>query len=151
MKLTKNFYLSEFEASSKAKELGIDNTMPRTPFMLHNAKALAERLQLIRDALTRHYGKDTKLFASSAYRCDQLNTLVGGVDTSQHKLCLAADIYTPAWTASDLFDFIVSLDISFDQLIIEKSGGKEWVHISVYASERKEVLEYNGATYSKRK
>lgn len=44
MKLTTNFYLSEFEASSKAKELGIDNTMPRTPFMLHNAKALAERL-----------------------------------------------------------------------------------------------------------
>lgn len=145
MKLTKNFSLAEFEASNKAKQLGIDNTMPRTPFMLHNAKALAERLQIIRDALR------APLLISGGYRCRALNVLIGGVDTSQHVIGLAADIYTPDMTAQQLFDFIVSLDISFDQLIIEKSGGKEWVHISVCASERKEVLEYNGATYSKRK
>ena len=145
MRLSNNFTLAEFEKSATADANGIDNTMPRTPFMLHNAKALAERLQLIRDAL------NAPLLIGSGYRCHTLNKLIGGADNSQHTIALAADIYTPERTAQQLFDFIVSLDISFDQLIIEKAGGKEWVHISVCASERNEVLEYNGATYSKRK
>lgn len=144
MQLTKNFSLREITASAKARELGIDNALPKTSLMLHNAKTLAERLQQIRNALTSHNSKDTKLFVSSGYRCRTLNLLLGGVETSQHVLCLAADIYTPSMSADELFDFIYNSGIKYDQLIIEKVNGKEWVHISVCATERNEALSYNG-------
>lgn len=128
MILTKNFTLAELTYSSTAKARGIDNTLP--PYLMRNAQALAERLQLIRDTL------GAPITISSGYRCPELNKAVGGTKSSQHQLCLAADIHAKGYTAQELFELIAGSNFGFDQLILEKIGGKEWLHISVQPKER---------------
>ena len=128
MNLTKNFSLAELTYSNTAKARGIDNTLP--PYLMRNAQALAERLQLIRDVLR------APITISSGYRCPELNKAVGGTKSSQHQLCLAADIHAKGYTAQELFKLISGSNFGFDQLILEKIGGKEWVHISVQPRER---------------
>lgn len=128
MNLTKNFTLAELTQSSTAKARGIDNTLP--PYLMRNINALAERLQLIRDAL------GTPMAISSGYRCPELNKAVGGAVASQHQLGLAADIHAKGYTSQELFKLISGSNFGFDQLILEKVGGKEWVHISVQPRER---------------
>lgn len=128
MQLTNNFTLAELTHSDTARAHGIDNTLP--PYLMRNIKALAERLQLIRDAL------GVPITISSGYRCPELNKAVGGKTTSQHQLGLAADIHAKGYTAQELFKFITGSNFGFDQLILEKVGGKEWVHISVQPKER---------------
>ena len=128
MSLTKNFTLAELTYSTTAKARGIDNSLP--PYLMRNAQALAERLQLIRDTL------DVPITISSGYRCPELNKAVGGTKSSQHQLCLAADIHAKGYTAQELFELISGSNFGFDQLILEKIGGKEWVHISVQPMER---------------
>lgn len=128
MQLTKNFTLSELTYSDKASARGIDNSLP--PYLMRNAQALAERLQLIRGAL------GVPVTISSGYRCPELNKAVGGSKSSQHQLALAADIHAKGYTAQELFKFITGSNFGFDQLILERVGGKEWVHISVQPKER---------------
>jgi zinc D-Ala-D-Ala carboxypeptidase len=139
MQLTKNFSLREITESAKARELGIDNSLP--PYLMRNAQALAERLQIIRDVLR------VPVHIPSGYRCEALNKAVGGAYTSQHQLCLAADIYADGYTAQELFDAIQKMNISYDQLIIERVGLTEWVHISVQPYERNEKLGYTNGVY----
>ena len=69
MQLSKNFALAELTYSDTAKARGIDNSLP--PYLMSNTKALAERLQLIRDGL------GVPITISSGYRCPELNTAVG--------------------------------------------------------------------------
>ena len=128
MSLTKNFTLAELTYSDTANARGIDNSLP--PYLMRNAQALAERLQLIRDTL------GVSITISSGYRCPELNKAVGGTKSSQHHLCLAADIHANGYTAQELFKAISNGNFGFDQLILEKVGGKEWVHISVQPKER---------------
>lgn len=128
MKLTDNFTLSELVHSETAKARGMDNSLP--PYLMRNISALAERLQLVRDAL------GTPITVSSGYRCPELNKAVGGSKSSQHQLALAADIHAKGYTAQELFNFIAGSNFGFDQLILERVGGKEWVHISVQPKER---------------
>jgi len=128
MQLSKNFALAELTHSDTAKARGIDNSLP--PYLMRNIKALAERLQMIRDAL------GIPIAVSSGYRCPELNNAVGGSKNSQHQLGLAADIHAKGYTAQELFDVISGSNFGFDQLILERVGGKEWVHISVQPSER---------------
>ena len=128
MQLSKNFTLAELVHSDTAKARGIDNSLP--PYLMRNAKALAERLQLIRDAL------GVSITISSGYRCPELNKAVGGSKNSQHQLALAADIHAKGYSAQELFNVISNSNFGFDQLILERVGGKEWVHISVQPKER---------------
>lgn len=128
MNLTKNFTLAELTHSDTSKARGIDNSLP--PYLMRNIKELAERLQLIRDAL------GVPIAISSGYRCPELNKAVGGSKNSQHQLGLAADIHAKGYTAQELFNFISGSNFGFDQLILERVGGKEWVHISVQPKER---------------
>lgn len=128
MQLSKNFSLAELVHSDTAKSRGIDNSLP--PYLMRNIKALAERLQLIRDALGVH------IAISSGYRCQELNKAVGGSKNSQHQLALAADIHANGYSAQELFNVISNSNFGFDQLILERVGGKEWVHISVQPKER---------------
>lgn len=142
MQLTKNFTLSELTESAKARELGIDNSLP--PLLMRNAQALAERLQIVRDVLL------VPVYIPSGYRCEALNKAVGGSYTSQHQLCLAADIYADGYTASQLFGAIQKMNVSYDQLIIERVGLTEWVHISVQPYERNEKLGYTNGVYMRK-
>ena len=141
MQLTKDFTLSKLTYSDTAKARGIDNSLPL--YLMSNAKALAERLQIIRDVLR------APVYISSGYRCEALNKAVGGAYTSQHQLGLASDIYVDGYTAQELFDAILKMNISYDQLIIERVGLKEWVHISVQPYERNEKMSYTNGVYKK--
>ena len=89
--ISRSFSWSEFEATSHAAELarkGVRNVIPS--FEVRDAVlALVRRvLQPLRDK----YGKPMKV--NSGYRCKELNEIVGGVPTSQHRLGEAADIHT---------------------------------------------------------
>ena len=89
--LSRNFDWSEFEATSHAAELarkGVRNVIPSFE-VRDSVLALVRRvLQPLRDL----YGKPMKV--NSGYRCKELNEIVGGVPTSQHRLGEAADIHT---------------------------------------------------------
>lgn len=77
MKITKNFYKSEFDSKDGAE-------MPKEVF--YNIVKLAIQLQVLRDYL----GKPIKI--NSGYRSPSHNKAIGGVKNSQHVLGKAADI-----------------------------------------------------------
>ena len=84
MKLTNNFALEEFERSSMAAAHNIDNKIPQKYY--DNLYKLVNMLQKIRD----RFGKPIRI--TSGYRCEELNRLVKGSKTSQHRFAQAADI-----------------------------------------------------------
>ena len=124
MKLTKNFSLEEMYRSETARRCGIDNK-PQTEEVVENLRALClEVLQPLRD----HLGKPVAV--SSGYRCKDLNKKVGGVENSQHLKGEAADIKVrDREELIDVMRYIMD-ETDFDQLIREKSGSTEWVHVS---------------------
>ena len=124
MKLTKNFSLEEMYRSDTARRCGIDNK-PQTEEVVVNLRALCtEVLQPLRD----HLGKP--VVVSSGYRCKDLNKKVGGVENSQHLKGEAAD--SKVRDREELVDVMryIMDETDFDQLIREKSGSTEWVHVS---------------------
>ena len=124
MKLTKNFSLEEMYRSDTAQRCGIDNK-PQTEEVVENLRALCtEVLQPLRDPL----GKP--VVVSSGYRCKDLNRKVGGVENSQHLKGEAADIKVrDREELIDVMRYIMD-ETDFDQLIREKAGSTEWVHVS---------------------
>ena len=120
-----NFTVAEFTRSSKAEQLGIDNTPPLD--VVPRLLATAHMLQRIRDSI----GKP--LIITSGYRNRQLNAAVGGVTSSDHISGQAADIVAPAFgTPHQLAQHIAAnfSALGVGQLILEGVGGKRWVHVS---------------------
>lgn len=153
MKLTEHFTLEEFEKSSTAAALNIDNHVP-SQFI----PVLQQLCQEVLEPLRRFVGQP--IVISSGYRCSQLNIKVGGAYASQHTLGEAADIRLPltsytAWddnrrhtdmeVARRWFDFI-ERNTDFDQLILETSNGKDfWIHVSCRRNRKKnrhQVIRY---------
>lgn len=129
MNLSKNFTLEEMVFSQTAIDNGIDNT-PSQEVIDKLTLLCNDILQPIRDK----YGD--VVFVSSGYRCDELNELVHGSPTSQHKYGEAADIHTKSDTARDnrkLFylikEMIEKKEIVVGQLINEDNYN--WIHISL--------------------
>lgn len=122
----KYFTISELCASDTARARGIDNTPPSGVTL-----ALTTLIEKLLDPIREAWGGP--ITVNSGYRCQKLNTAVGGVATSQHLQGEAADISVgiPAKNRQ-LFDRIVELQkagqIEFDQLIDESNYA--WVHIS---------------------
>lgn len=130
----KHFTMSELTKSYEASRRGIDNTP--TALAETNLYALVRE---ILDPLREAYGKP--IVVNSGYRCQALNSVVGGSKTSQHVSGQAADIEGIARTRSEnkkLFDLILKLNLPFDQLINEYDY--DWVHVSFSHSPRKQVL-----------
>lgn len=126
IQLTSHFTLEELYASSKAKELRIDNT-PSTSIAA-NLRLVAAMLERIRTHLG---GKPISV--TSGYRCPELNSTVGSRNTSDHTKGMAADILCPSYgtpyqVAKMLADNVQELGIG--QLIYECVGSKSWVHVS---------------------
>ena len=137
MQISKNFSFEEFSASATAKKHGIVNTITDWE-VRDNIIALVENvLQPLRDA----WGKPIRI--NSGYRCKELNKLVGGVETSQHRKGQAADCGCD--DPLELTRLLVELGLDFDQAIIYPT----FVHISYKADggNRNRVLynkAYNG-------
>ncbi len=130
----KYFTITELTKSATASRRGIDNTPSST------IKAnLTELVDKILDPLREAWG--APIIVTSGYRCQKLNTAVGGAKSSQHMYGQAADIRTVSDKPSDnkkLFDLILKLNLPYDQLIDEY--GYNWIHVSYSPRNRKQIL-----------
>ena len=129
------FTLNELIKSSTAIRKGIDNT----PNQQQKAN-LEDLVNYILDPLRKYYGKP--IIVTSGFRCDKLNSLIGGSKTSDHKNGRAADIRSVQDTKQEnkkLFDLIIKLDLPFDQLINEHDY--DWIHVSYSPKHRRQILQ----------
>lgn len=121
----KYFSISELCHSDTAVRLGIDNRP--TIQTVTSLKALTDN---VLDPAREHFG--IPITITSGFRCHQLNTIVGGSPTSQHKTGEAADItFKDKTRNTDLFIYIRD-HLPYDQLIWEKGTDDypQWVHVS---------------------
>lgn len=128
----KYFTIKELCKSSTASDLGIDNTP--TQEIINNLELLVDN---VLDPLRNEYG--SPIIVNGGYRCEKLNTAVGGSKNSQHKYGQAADITAKSKKENKkLFKLIQDLNLPFDQLIDEKNYS--WIHVSYSKKNRKQVL-----------
>jgi uncharacterized protein YcbK (DUF882 family) len=118
--ITKNFSFSEFEHSDTAIREGIENKIPSAEVGGAIRSLTVKVLQPLRDDL------GATVIVESGYRCKELNALVGGVETSQHRKGEAADIRSPFFVPLHIARRIVALKLPFDQLILYPT----FVHVS---------------------
>lgn len=131
MQLSEHFTLEDFERSTTAQKLGIDNTLP--PELLNDAIDTAQFAERVRTVLSAKAGRDVPMIVSSGYRCPALNTARGGQKKSDHMKMLSIDFVAPKFgspyeIAKYLTTQLDALDIG--QLIFEGKGAARWVHIS---------------------
>lgn len=144
MNLSRNFTLAEATHSEKAIELGIPN-------VARNAEIRAMRylanevLQKARDYFRRPY------VITSWFRCPDLNTAVGGADTSLHIEGAAADGHIEGVTTYTLAQWMRH-HVPYEELILERLGGRSWVHVALVAGEppARQVLTIDDETGEKR-
>ena len=139
MKLSKNFTLQELTRTSRESLQNVNIEQATNDLaVLQNLTDLAVKiLQPIRD----FYGKPVKV--TSGYRSKTLNIAVGGSQTSQHSHGEAADIQVEGISVDKLFEDLksgkaVPLD-NIGQVIKEKVGGAEWIHISIMTPRYSEI------------
>lgn len=141
IQISEHFKLSEF-AHTNNKKYQEKN--------LEYAKEIKNRLETLADFLEEvRKVCGAPLQITSGVRCPELNAAVGGVKTSQHLLGQAADIIPRGnGTIQEHFCKIYDSNLIYDQLILEESGGKIWIHISyVGMNGRRQALYYNGKKY----
>lgn len=135
MNLSPHFTLAELTASTKAAQLGIDNTPP--PELIPRLVLTAEMLERIRSTL------NVPITVTSGFRSRPLNMAVGGVTSSDHTQGHASDIVAPRfgtpYEIAKLLAPLVSV-LGIGQLILEGIKGKdgvrkEWVHVSTRTPE----------------
>lgn len=115
----------------------------------NNLTYLIERLDIIREK----WG--SPIIVTSGYRNRLLNNAVGGSKTSAHLVGLAADIHPKNNNIMDLAALIATMDMDFDQLILEKTTVKngqiincDWLHIGFSrTNNRRQILAWDGKTY----
>ena len=134
--LSKYFTLEELTTSAKAKELGVSN-IPTGRYR-QNVELLAVEMDKVREIL------GYPVLVSCGYRRSVVNTAVGGSDTSAHLFGLAADFVCPKFgSVIEVARKLAASGLVFDQLIYERIGGKEWIHIGYPTgtrAARKQVL-----------
>lgn len=127
------FNLKEFERSSVADKYNIDNTIPKE--LIPHIEELIDFLNPIREA----WGKP--IIVTSGYRCNELNKKVGGVSNSAHTIGYGVDLVSGNFSVFSNFIksyFMSHPEVKFDQVIIEKSGKSQWIHIGLYNKDNKQ-------------
>lgn len=118
----KHFTIEELTRSTTARLNGIDNTPSQQ--VINNLTALVDN---VLDPLREAWGKP--IHVNSGYRCQALNTAVGGVPASQHMLGEAADITAGSREANrQLYSLMRQLKLPVDQAINEYDF--RWIHVS---------------------
>jgi hypothetical protein len=127
-------HISDKEAvrSNTATRRGIKN-VPNDK-QLYNMKMIARQ---IFEPLRSYVGGPIKI--NSFFRCEELNTAIGGSSKSQHCKGQAIDIDDTFGRSSnaEMYEFIKN-NLNFDQLIWE-FGDEEnpaWVHVSYVSDEK---------------
>lgn len=133
VRITKNFTLEELYASDTARAKGINNR-PTTEAIGNLTRLAYCLLQPLRDKL----GKP--IIITSGYRSPALNKAIGGTPTSKQF------IYSPGMTIKELYNFVKSSGLEYDQMIEEGT----WLHLSYRKGHnRKENLLYRNKRYIK--
>jgi len=127
MQLSAHFSLAEFISSSKASELGLDNTPSAS--VLKTLRVTATGMEKVRKLL------GTPININSGYRSLEVNKAVGSTSKkSQHLLGEAVDFTSSKYgTPREIVSAIVASDIEYDQVILEFDS---WVHISFSSAPR---------------
>lgn len=132
--MSKYFDLSEFLVSDTAKRKGIDNTPS-----FEVVESLAELAEVL-DGIRAAWGSGIRV--TSGYRSPELNKAVGGVANSCHQKGTCADLQPVNGRQMDFNKFVVayvaSSGIRYDQIILERSGGTEWLHFGLWSNEWKQ-------------
>ena len=134
MQLTPHFQL---------EELCTTTTKHRAENIAEAKKVLGRMYQLagFAERIREIIGKP--LIISSGFRCMKLNNAVGGSLTSQHLYAEAIDIRVNGKSCKEVFQMIAGSDLKYDQLILEKAGNAQWVHVSI-GSKKEKMLYQNG-------
>lgn len=140
MKLSKDFYLYEFERSQTASRYGINNSVEDDEIL----DALKELTKHVLQPIRNHFRRAVNV--SSGYRSPELNKLIKGSPNSQHMKGQAADI--EIWNIPNVeLGRYIRDNLEFDQLILEQYDPNEgansgWIHVSYKSpgQNRKEVL-----------
>jgi hypothetical protein len=141
MMLSRHFSLAEMTVSRTAARMGMNNTPG--PEEMANLRRLAESLEKVRAWLYK------PVIVLSGYRCQALNTAVGGAYQSAHMRGLAADIICPAYgKVIDVFEAVRRSGIIYDQLIAERPGDNGWIHIGLADRARRRALIFDGKRYT---
>lgn len=134
MNLSKHFTLAEATNSYTAAKQGINN-QPNYD-QLQALKHSAAGMECVRNLLGH------PISPSSWLRVPELNSAIGGSETSDHMSGYAVDFACPKFgSPADVVKAIQSSSIVYDQLILERVGGKEWVHISFAPAQRMQSFE----------
>jgi len=121
MRLTKNFRLNEFTRSRTAVQQDISEQFSPPGEVIDNLVLLTRNvLQPLRTEL------NTWMYITSGYRCERLNTAVGGSTNSDHMRGMAADITCKDTKA--LYELCLKMNLPFKQLIYYSQ--RNFVHIS---------------------
>lgn len=133
--MTPHFSLKELTYSWTAEQKGIDNTP--NYLQAKNLKRTAEIAERIRAEVLKGF----PMIISSGFRGTELNKIIKGSKTSAHLDGLALDFTCPKFgTVQEVFNAIAKSGIEFDQLIIERLGGKEWIHLGLPKSNYRNQL-----------
>ena len=139
MKLSRYFTLEELTTTTH-KEL-----------LKENRQEAIENLQLLEDLA--YFAEQVRAFINvpmiitSGFRCDKLNEKVGGAKTSQHRFFRAIDFIPKGMDLGECFSRIKMSPLVYKQLIIEHSGNKEWIHVSM--GYERENLIYKDGKYTR--
>lgn len=139
MNLSPHFKLEELACTNNVayKQKNIDEAK-KIMGRMYQLAGFAER---VREIIGR------PLIINSGFRCVKLNNAVGGSLTSQHLYAEAIDIRVSGKTSSEVFNMIAASDLKYDQLILEKVGNAQWVHVSI--GSKKEKLKYATGKYTR--
>lgn len=135
IRLSRNFWLSEFTRSETAARLGLDNTP--TAKQLRRIEETARALQKSRD----HFRKPHVI--TSGFRSAELNRAVKGSPTSAHLDGWAADFTVPGVPLSEVMEFFAwhKTAPQFDQAILYPGR----IHFGLYrpsdGTQRRQLLQ----------
>lgn len=143
MNLSEHFTLEEMTRSDTYTRLGKANSP--SPAAVNSLTALCKN---ILEPLRAAIGKPITI--RSGFRCEGLNLLVGGAQTSQHLYGQAADITINGVSNDVVWNYIKDM-LPFDQVIAEhlsaSNGAKGWVHVSYAPSMRKDAISCVNGEY----
>jgi hypothetical protein len=138
-KLSENFTLGEYLESATARSRKFDEQFNPPANIVYNVRMINQRIQVVRT----QFGKSLKF--TSGYRCQRLNSAVGGKVNSEHLDALGVDISTVGMSQKDVID-LIELFISNG---CKRIGlGRTFIHVG-FSRQAKHpqnvVFDYQGA------
>lgn len=139
MKLSRYFTFEELTCTSK-KEFLKEN-LKEAKAHLAEMECLSFFAEQVRAIL------NVPMIITSGFRCDKLNNAIGGAKHSQHLFFRAIDFKPKGMSVDEAFSRIKMSNLVYKQLIKERSGDSEWVHVSM--GYERENLIYKDGKYTK--